>query len=106
MTEFAVVCALPAAVAMLAAIGRRFRLPDPVVFALGGLALAMVPGLPAVFFPPSLVLLVFLPPLVFAAAQDTSWAELRREARAVLWLAVGLVLVTMCALTVIVIRPL
>jgi CPA1 family monovalent cation:H+ antiporter len=88
---------LLAAVALLAAVGRRIGLPDPSVFALGGLALAVVPGIPPIALPPSLVLVIFLPPLIFAAAQDTSWAEMRQEARPILLLAVGLVVVTMVA---------
>jgi CPA1 family monovalent cation:H+ antiporter len=88
---------LLAAVALLAAVGRRLGLPDPIVFALGGLALAVVPGIPPIALPPSLVLVIFLPPLIFAAAQDTSWAEMRQEARPILLLAVGLVIVTMVA---------
>ena len=101
MPEIGLVLGLLAAVAFLAAIGRRFGLPDPIVFALGGLALALVPGLPQIALPPSLVLVVFLPPLIFAAAQDTSWAEMRREARPILLLAVGLVLVTMATVAVV-----
>ena len=46
---------LLAAVALLAAVGRRLGLPDPIVFALGGLALAVVPGIPPIALPPSLV---------------------------------------------------
>ncbi|HEX6316592.1 MAG TPA: Na+/H+ antiporter [Gemmatimonadaceae bacterium] len=101
MTEFGVVCGLLAVVAVLATVGRRIGMPDPVMFAIGGLALAILPGIPVVGLPPSLVLVVFLPPLIFAAAQDTSWAEIRRDARAVLLLAVGLVLVTMSAVAVV-----
>jgi len=48
-----------------------------------------------------LVLVVFLPPLIFAAAQDTSWVEIRREARPILLLAVGLVLLTMTSVAVV-----
>jgi Na+/H+ antiporter len=95
--EAGLVLGLLAAVAFLAAIGRRVGLPDPIVFALGGLGLAVMPGIPQITLPPSLVLVIFLPPLIFAAAQDTSWAEMRREARPILLLAVGLVLVTMAA---------
>ena len=92
---------LLAAVALLAAVGRRLGLPDPIVFALGGLALAVVPGIPPIALPPSLVLVIFLPPLIFAAAQDTSWAEMRQEARPILLLAVGLVVFTMAAVAVV-----
>lgn len=83
------------AVAILAAIGRRIPVPDPIVFALGGLGLSLIPGIPYVVLSPALVLVVFLPPLIYAAALDTSWAEIRQEAWPILALAVGLVLVTM-----------
>jgi monovalent cation/hydrogen antiporter len=59
------------------------------------------PGVPRVALPPALVLVAFLAPLIFAAAQDTSWAELRRDARPILLLAVGLVLMTMAAVAVV-----
>jgi len=101
MPDMGVVLGLLAVVALLAAIGRRVGLPDPIVFALGGLTLALVPGVPHIALPPSLVLVVFLPALIFAAAQDTSWAELRQDAGPILLLAVGLVLVTMVAVAVV-----
>lgn len=95
MPDIGLVLGLLAVVAFLAAVGRRVGLPDPIVFALGGIALALLPGIPQIALPPSLVLVLFLPPLIFAAAQDTSWAEMRQEARPILLLAVGLVLATM-----------
>src|SRR5688500_835953 len=97
MPQSGVILGLLAVVAIMAAIGRRVGLAGPIVFALGGIGLAVLPGIPSVALPPSLVLVVFLPPLIFAAAQDTSWAEIRREAQPILLLAVGLVLVTMTA---------
>ncbi|HET7584527.1 MAG TPA: Na+/H+ antiporter [Gemmatimonadaceae bacterium] len=101
MPDLGLALGLVATIAILAAAGRRAGLPDPIVFALGGLALALVPGIPRTALPPALVLLVFLPPLIFAAAQDTSWAELRQDARPILLLAVGLVLVSMAAVAVV-----
>lgn len=101
MPDIRLLLGLLVVVALLAAIGRYSGLPDPIVFALGGLVLALVPGLPHIALPPSLVLVAFLPPLIFAAAQDTSWAEVRREAWPILLLAVGLVLVTMGVVAVV-----
>ncbi len=89
MPDLELALGLLAAIAIIAAIGRRAGLPDPIVFALGGLTLALVPGIPRIALAPSLVLVVFLPPLIFAAAQDTSWAELRQDARPILLLAGG-----------------
>src|SRR5687767_11887417 len=101
MPDIGLILGLLAAVALVASIGRRIGLAGPIVFALGGVVLALLPGLPSVTLPPSLVLVVFLPPLIFAAAQDTSWAEIRREAQPILLLAVGLVLVTMTSVAVV-----
>ena len=101
MPDTGLILGLLAVVATMAAIGRRIGLAGPIAFALGGVGLALVPGIPSVALPPSLVLVVFLPPLIFAAAQDTSWAEIRREARPILLLAVGLVLVAMTSVAVV-----
>ena len=65
------------------------------VFAVGGLLVAFVPGVPHPRLPPDLVLLAFLPPLIFAAARNTSWAEVRANLRPIVSLAVGLVLATL-----------
>ena len=72
MPDIRLLLSLLAMIALFAAIGRRFGIPDPIMFAIGGVALALIPGIPAVALPPSLVLVVFLPPLIFAAAQDTT----------------------------------
>lgn len=93
---------LLAAIAFLAAIGRRFKIADPIVFAIGGLVMARVPQIPDIVLPPDLVLLVFLPPLIYAASRNTSWREVRNNARPILFLAVGLVLATMTAVAVVV----
>ena len=93
---------LLAAIAFLAALGRRLRIADPIVFALGGLALALAPPVPDIVLPPDVVLLLFLPPLIFAASRNTSWTEVRHNLLPILFLAVGLVLATMSAVAVVV----
>ena len=101
MSNVELVLGLLAVVAALAAVGKRVALPNPIVFALGGLILALIPGIPNIALPPDLVLVVFLPPLIYAAAQDTSWAEVRQNARPILFLAVGLVLATIGVVAVV-----
>ena len=73
MPNTGLILGLLAVVAIAAAVGRRVGLADPIVFAISGVALTLVPGIPNIALPPSLVLVVFLPPLIFAAARDTSW---------------------------------
>ena len=43
-----------------------FSVPYPILLVLGGLALGFVPGLPDFELPPELVLIAFLPPLLYA----------------------------------------
>jgi CPA1 family monovalent cation:H+ antiporter len=70
------------------------RLPLPVLLVLGGLGLGFIPGVPDIELSPELVLVVFLPPLLYWAAFFTSIRELRRKARPISMLAFGLVGVT------------
>jgi CPA1 family monovalent cation:H+ antiporter len=56
------------AVAALGTLARRLHIPYPILLVLGGLALGFVPGLPKVELEPDLVFLLFLPPILYAAA--------------------------------------
>ena len=71
------------------------RVPYPILLVVGGVAIAASPGIPEVELDPDLVLLVMLPPLLYAAAFVTPLRELRRNIRTISLLAVGLVLATM-----------
>src|SRR4029450_10810226 len=77
------------------------RVPYPIVLVLGGLVLGFVPGVPPALLQPDLVLVLFLPPLLYQAAFFSSPRDLRANARAITLLAVGLVLVTMTAVAVV-----
>ncbi len=83
---------------LVVAISRRLRTPAPVVLSIAGVGVGVVwrlLSLPAIAFPPHLVLLVFLPPLLLRAAYAVPLGAFRANLRAILLLAVGLVLVTM-----------
>lgn len=101
MPDIYLVLGLLVAVAALATVGRWISVPYPIILVLGGLVLALIPGLPTVRLSSKLVLLVFLPPLIYGAAQGTSWQEVRGNARPILYLAVGLVLVSMGAVALV-----
>ena len=61
---------------------------------LGGLVLSFTPGLPDFDLPPELVLIAFLPPLLYSAAFFTSLRDLRANWQPIGLLAIGLVGVT------------
>jgi CPA1 family monovalent cation:H+ antiporter len=89
------VLAILVSIAILCEVARRAGVPYPTLFVLGGLALAFVPGLPRIQLEPDLVLLVFLPPLLFSAAVETPLRDLRTNLAPLLRLSVGLVIATM-----------
>jgi monovalent cation/hydrogen antiporter len=96
------VLALLVVVVALRALAPALRLPYPILLVLGGLVLALVPAVPDVVLAPDLVFLLFLPPLLYAAAYDTSIRDVRANLRPILSLAVGLVLATTGAVAVVV----
>jgi Na+/H+ antiporter len=101
MPALVLVLGLLVATAALYEVARRVGVPYPTVLVLGGLVLALVPGLPPVTLEPDLVLFVFLPPLLFAAAFETPLRELRANVAPLLRLAVGLVLFTIVAVALV-----
>ena len=78
----------------LVLLARRLRQPFPIVLVVGGLLLSFLPVLRRVEMRSEDVFLIFLPPLLFVSAFTTSWRDFKENLRAILRLAVGLVLVT------------
>jgi CPA1 family monovalent cation:H+ antiporter len=92
------VVGLMLAAVLLVGVGDRLRLPWPALMLLLGVGVAFAPGLPDRFdLDPELILPLFLPPLLFAAAQRTSWALFRARWRSIAFLAVALVVATVAA---------
>lgn len=88
------VIGLLAAMAAIALLAARLRIPYPILLVLGGLAISFIPGLPKVRIAPELVFLVFLPPLLYYAGLMTTWRDFKANLRPIVALAVGLVLIT------------
>jgi monovalent cation/hydrogen antiporter len=96
-----VLISLLVAVAGLAAAARAVDIPYPIVLVVGGLGLGFVPGLPEVELEPELVLVIFLPPLLYSSAFFANLHDLRRDVRSISMLAIGLVLATMCTVALV-----
>ncbi|MFJ6689415.1 Na+/H+ antiporter [Streptomyces sp. NPDC091294] len=83
---------LVAGSAAIAAAGRRVPVPAPLLLVAAGLAVSYVPGVPDYTLDPHIVLPLLLPPLLHTAATDSSYLDLRAQARPVALLSVGYVL--------------
>ena len=100
-TTISLLFGLLVAIVALATIATRLRIPYAVLLVVGGLVLGFVPGLPRIMLDPVLILVLFLPPLIYSSAWLTSWREFRANLRPILLLAIGLVLVTTIIIAVV-----
>ena len=82
------------AIALLAQLAGRLRVPYPVFLVLAGLAIAVIPGVPEIDLEPDVVFLVFLPALLYAAAYVSSPRDLWAHAGRIGLLAIALVVLT------------
>jgi monovalent cation/hydrogen antiporter len=95
------IVALLVAVVVLSAAARALSVPYPIAMVLGGVALGLTHGLPDVQLDPDLVLLIFLPPLLYLSAFFASLRDLRANLRVISMLSIGLVLATMVVVAVV-----
>lgn len=103
MEPIELVVLLLAVVALVTLVARRIGIPYPILMVVAGLPLGLVPGFRTVELEPELVLLLFLPPILFAAAYLSSPRELWRNIRPITLLAFGLVLTTTVAVAAVVV---
>ncbi|PKA43639.1 Na+/H+ antiporter [Rhizobium sullae] len=98
---FELVIAMFLAIIALHYLAHRLGLPPSVALLTGGAALAFVPGLPAIEVDPELVLVIFLPPLLFDGAWSIAVDRLKRHMFGIASLAVGAVFFTTVVVAVV-----
>jgi CPA1 family monovalent cation:H+ antiporter len=84
----------------LVALAKRVDVSYPIVLVASGLVLGFIPGLPSIQLSPDIVLLVFLPPLLYWEAITAPTDIMLENASQIGLLAIGLVIVTTMAVAV------
>lgn len=100
MLGLELVVVLGLAVLLSAVAARRFRVAPPVLLLVCGALLGFVPALRRVHLPPEVVLLLFLPALLYWESLTTSLREIRSNLRVIVLLSTGLVIATAGAVAV------
>ena len=85
------------AIALLSVLARRLHTSSPIIMLIAGIAIALLPGVPAITLDPDLTLLALLPPLIYSSGVDMSWRGFRSNMRPILSMAIGCVLFTASA---------
>ena len=100
-TQVGILLGLLVAAIPLVALAKRVNVSYPIVLVLGGLLLGFIPGLPNVQLDPNIVLLLFLPPLLYWEAITAPTDIMLENAGQIGVLAFGLVIVTTVVVAVV-----
>jgi monovalent cation/hydrogen antiporter len=91
--EYVILILIILALVMLA---QKIRIAYPIVLVLGGLVLGFTTRFSRITIDPDLVFFIFLPPLLYEAAWQTSWKEFWKWRRVITSFAFPIVIVTSC----------
>ena len=93
--------AMIAAIVLLEMLASKLRVAYPIVLVVAGLLISFIPGLPAIRVNPDLIFFIVLPPLLFEAAWNISFKEMKKWYRIISSFAFLVVLFTALAVAVI-----
>jgi monovalent cation/hydrogen antiporter len=85
----------------LVMVANALRLAYPIVLVLGGLALSFMSAFSHESIDPELVFFLFLPPLLYEAAWQTSWKEFWKWRRVITSFAFPIVFITSCVIALV-----
>jgi Na+/H+ antiporter len=85
---------------VIGALAERLNTPYPILLVIAGLLVSFVPAVPRIELNSDVIFYVFLPPLLYSAAWNTSWREFSDALVNILLLAVGLVAFTVVGVAI------
>lgn len=94
MENTAIIVLLLFGISFIGILSNKYKFPIPIALVLSGVCISIIPGLPVIELAPEIVFIIFLPPLLYAAAWNTSWHDFKANLRPIGLAAVGLVLFT------------
>ncbi len=80
----------------LVMIANKLRIAYPIVLVIGGLVLSFTSTFSDIIIDPDLIFFIFLPPLLYESAWQTSWKEFWRWRRVIMSFAFPIVILTSC----------
>ena len=80
----------------LVMVANKIRVAYPIILVLGGLLLSFTSFFARITIDPEAVFFIFLPPLLYEAAWQTSWKEFWRWRRVIMSFAFPIVIITSC----------
>jgi CPA1 family monovalent cation:H+ antiporter len=94
MHQVEIIVVLLAVIGIVGALSHRLKIALPILLVFAGIIISLTPNVPQIKLDPDIVFFIFLPPLLYIDAFESSWKKLRSVAEVIALLAIGLVLVT------------
>lgn len=94
MENYSIILVIMAIMIGVSGIAEKIKLPVPVLLLVVGIAIGFLPSMPGIELNPEIVMLLFLPPLLYDAAFNISFREFRLNLNTIGTLAIGLVFIT------------
>src|ERR1700749_139657 len=82
-------------------LAQKIKVAYPILLVLVGLPLGFVPFLRGIEIDPDLIFVIFLPPLLYEAAWNTSWKDFWKWRRIISSFAFPIVIITSCVIAVV-----
>jgi len=82
-------------------LAQKIRIAYPILLVISGLVLGFVPAFKGIEIEPDMIFVIFLPPLLYEAAWNTSWKDFWKWRRIIVSFAVPIVIITSCIIAVV-----
>ena len=79
----------------------KIKLPAPLLLLMVGIGIGFFPGMPAIELNPEIVMLLFLPPLLYDAAFNISFKDFKTNLNTISTLSIGLVFITTVGIAIV-----
>src|SRR5689334_8332935 len=94
MANVSIIVVLLFGITFLGILSNKYKFPFPIILVISGVVISLISGLPVIALNPEVVFLIFLPPLLYGAAWNTSWHEFQGAIRPIGLASIGLVFFT------------
>lgn len=92
---------LLAVILFVVMLAQKIKIAYPILLVLTGLVLGFVPAFRGIEIEPDMIFVIFLPPLLYEAAWNTSWKDFWKWRRIIISFAVPIVIITSCVIAVV-----
>jgi len=101
MENYAVILVIMALMIGISGLAGKIKIPVPMLLLIAGILIGFVPAMPEIEINPEIIMLLFLPPLLYDAAFNISFQQFKTNINTIGSLAIGLVFLTTAGIAVI-----